>query len=132
MDLSQYGLFSGMTAKMNYDTQRTKVLSENIANADTPGYEAQDVTPFTFSSIFKALPLEQTNPAHIQLSSAAGGAVRETSELQQSWELKPDGNAVSTEREVKKAADTAADYEMVTNEYKKYIGIEKIVLGEGS
>jgi flagellar basal-body rod protein FlgB len=133
MDLTQLGIFSGIVGKMNWLTQRQQTISENVANADTPGYEAKDITPFSFESMFKKLTLNTTQSGHIQLASAADGAeARETSTLRTTWELKPDGNAVSVEREAKKAADTAADYELVTSMYKKYVSMEQTALGSKS
>ena len=43
------GLFNAMQGKLDYLKQRQKVLSKNIANADTPGYKAQDIEPIDFN-----------------------------------------------------------------------------------
>ena len=80
--------------------------------------------------MMKKVTTVATDPAHIQLASdGSGGDAKESSVLRTSWELKPDGNAVSNEREMKKAADTAADYQLVTNIYKHSIGLMKTALG---
>jgi flagellar basal-body rod protein FlgB len=133
MDLTKIGIFSGMVGKMNWLTQRQETIATNVANSDTPGYEAQDIAAFTFGNMFKKVSLATTQPGHIQLASATNSDdAKESSALRTTWELKPDGNAVSVEREAKKAADTAADYEMVTGMYKKYVTMEKAALGQGS
>ena len=40
--------------KMHWKAQRQKVLSQNIANADTPGYTPQDIKPPDFKSLLKS------------------------------------------------------------------------------
>ena len=131
MDLSQLGLLSGIKDKMDWLIQRQQVIASNIANVDTPGYEGKDITPFSFKSIFKKLQPTQTSAAHMQLaSSAADGPNKEASLVRNAYEIKPDGNAVSSEAEMKKAADTAADYQLASNVYKKSVSLIEMALGE--
>jgi len=59
--------------------QRTSVLANNIANADTPNYKAQDidfraVLAGTAGAGANALPLATTNGAHVAGSSSATAA----------------------------------------------------------
>jgi flagellar basal-body rod protein FlgB len=129
MDLSQLGLFNGIVGKMNWLVQRQGVIAQNVENLDTPGYEAQDVAPFTFKSMMKKIAPVATEPGHIQLVSDSSDDAKESSVLRTTWELKPDGNAVSSEREAKKSADTAIQYQLVTNIYKHSVGLLKTALG---
>jgi flagellar basal-body rod protein FlgB len=132
MDLSQIGLFNGIVGKMNWLIQRQGVIAQNVENVDTPGYEAQDVTPFSFKTMMKKVAPVATDPNHIQPvgDDDSNGEGKAASALRTTWELKPDGNAVSSEREMKKAADTATDYQLVSNIYKHSIGLIKTALGE--
>src|SRR5487761_1715476 len=43
MDLSQVPLFAALSKRMAWLTERQTVLAQNVANADTPGYVAQDL-----------------------------------------------------------------------------------------
>ena len=132
MDLSQIGLFNGLVSKMDWLTQRQGVIARNIANSDTPAYESLDIAPFSFKNMLKKLQPTVTNSAHMELaSSTSGGAAKEGSALRSAYEVKPDGNAVSTEQEMKKAADTAADYQLATNIYKKSVSLVELALGKG-
>ncbi len=138
MDLSQIGLFSGLMDKMNWLTQRQGLIASNIANVDTPGAEGKDLAPFTFKNMMKKLQLApaqtSSGAGFLQVgmpTGGSGGDAKEMSELHSAYEVKPDGNAISTEAEMKKAADTAADYQLVTNVYKKSVSLIELALGNG-
>ena len=51
MTIENIGLFQAMSAKMNYLAERQKVISQNVANADTPGYTSQDLKKVDFGKI---------------------------------------------------------------------------------
>ena len=53
-------------AMTGHAAERQAVVARNIANADTPGYLARDVTPFadSYDSISPA-PLRGTDPRHL-------------------------------------------------------------------
>ena len=57
---------------------RQDVLSENVANADTPGYVAHDLKPPDFHSILSQttshVALATTQPGHIAASRTASGS----------------------------------------------------------
>ena len=40
-------LFDLLESKLGWIESRQRVLSQNIANADTPGYRTRDVAPFS-------------------------------------------------------------------------------------
>ena len=45
-------------------------------------------------------------------------------------ERAPDGNAVSIEEQLTKVADTDGAHALVTNLYRKYLGLYRIALGK--
>src|SRR5262249_59309213 len=47
MDISGLGLFRMITQQLHWLGQRQDVLSQNVANADTPGYQARDLKPLS-------------------------------------------------------------------------------------
>ena len=70
MSLTDSGILSLMSQKLSYIGQRQTVLSQNVANANTPGYKAKDLTPFTtFADTLKSASSgmsvtdAKTNPA---------------------------------------------------------------------
>jgi flagellar basal-body rod protein FlgB len=45
------------------------------------------------------------------------------------YEVAPDGNAVVLEEQSAKAAQTALDFQLTSNLYRKYLGMVRIALG---
>ena len=39
MTIDNIGLFQALGAKMDYLGQRQRIISQNVANSDTPGYQ---------------------------------------------------------------------------------------------
>lgn len=96
--------------------QRQKVLSGNIANADTPGYQARD---FDFAQALAqargqggAAALAATSAGHLAVGGAPAHTVS-TTELAWRTPDQPalDGNTVDLDRERAHFADNALRYE---------------------
>ena len=51
MTIENISLFQAMNAKMGYLAERQKIISQNVANADTPGYMSQDLRKVDFSKM---------------------------------------------------------------------------------
>ena len=45
------------------------------------------------------------------------------------YEVAPDGNAVVLEEQSAKAAETALEFQLTSNLYRKYLGMVRIALG---
>jgi flagellar basal-body rod protein FlgB len=95
--------------------QRTAVLANNIANADTPNYKAQDidfraVLAGTAGAAASALPLATTHAAHV---SAAGAQSAAGPGLKYRVPLAPslDGNTVDVQLEQAAFADNSVRYQ---------------------
>lgn len=123
-------------AKMNYLDKRQTVLSNNIANADTPGYQSQDLTKVDFGSVLKKITkqntvtLETTNPGHMPGPNAVKNAKDMKDKM--TYEVAPDKNGVVLEEQMVKANQTQMDYAMITNLMGKQISMYKIALGRNS
>jgi len=134
MDLNSLGVFKLMSKKMNWLTQRQQVLSQNIANVDTPKFKPEDLTPFTFRNALsdnRRLDPTLTNPSHMALPRANDGPGKVGKE-RKPYETKPDGNAVVVEEQMLKMSQSAQDFNMVTSLYKKNVGLLKTALSRGS
>lgn len=133
MDLSRIPLFEAITRRMSWLSERQSVLAQNVANADTPGYTAQDVKPPSFAELVSGagqrLPMATTAPGHI-VPIHAGGAFALVTE--KPGERAPDGNAVQLDDQMMKISDTANDYALTTSLYRAQLGLFKLVLGHGS
>ena len=130
MDLSQIPIFRMMSDKMRWLTQRQRVLAQNIANADTPNYQARDLKSIDFrkavgKNIFQVV-LNKTDAKHISFKAKERFKVVES---RHPYETAPSGNAVVLEEQLIKVQQTAADYELMTSLYRKHLSMFRIALG---
>jgi flagellar basal-body rod protein FlgB len=133
MAVSSIGLFQALADKMRWHQQRQGVLSENIANADTPGYVERDLDPFSFDTAMKSVATVTTmttSPTHISVSSGGddGGFDSQSSP----FEITPSGNGVTLEDEMMKVASNDMDYQTVTTLYSKSMAILRTALGRSA
>jgi flagellar basal-body rod protein FlgB len=140
MDLNRIPLFSLLAQKMNWLGERQKVLAQNVANADTPGYAPRDLAAFDFKAAAHAAGMKRgaaagriaaagTDPRHL----AAGGASAGPATVKaKPGETTLSGNHVSVDSELMKSADTAMDYQLVAGLYRKQLQMLRAVLSRGS
>jgi flagellar basal-body rod protein FlgB len=133
MPISDIPLFSMLRTRMQWAQERQNVLSENVANADTPKFRPRDLTPPKFNQPGVPQPgplvLVRTSANHIaggvggdpQFQSRAGGS-----------EVRPAGNAVSLEDEMIKVASNQMDFQAATALYARGLGLLKTALGKRS
>ncbi|MGK2740939.1 flagellar basal body rod protein FlgB [Tepidicaulis sp. LMO-SS28] len=112
--ISLFGLASD---RMGYLGMRHKLIAENIANANTPGFASQDLKPFDQELKAAETRLAQTHEGHFQLTGSSTGRLRVDGKSA-SWEIVPSGNSVSMEQEMLKASETVTSHALVTNVYK--------------
>jgi flagellar basal-body rod protein FlgB len=130
-DIAAFALAS---ARMAHASQRNSIIARNIANADTPGFKAQDVERFDFGSMAAkgqdALVPKSTRPGHVAVEAthAAAGARVVTPDA--SGES-PDGNTVTLEEQMVEAAETRANFELASTLYSKNLSLLRTVLGRG-
>jgi flagellar basal-body rod protein FlgB len=134
--LSGIDLFRVAGDRMRYLTERQSVIARNIANADTPDFKAQDLAPFTPAAASRVsggpppLTLVQTDPAH--LSADDGSCASMTHPLvvtDAAYGEKPNGNTVSVEEQMVKAADVSNAFAVASAAYAKSISLMKIATG---
>ncbi|MEI6986290.1 MAG: flagellar basal body rod protein FlgB [Rhodospirillaceae bacterium] len=134
MDLNSMGVFKLITKKMEWLSQRQEVVAQNIANVDTPKFKPSDVSPFSFRSAIEShqrqLVPAITDPAHQRAArSGNGDSGSVTRRDRKPYETKLDGNAVVVEQQMLKLSETAQDYGLVTNLYKKNVSMLRMALG---
>ncbi|MEO1313317.1 MAG: FlgB family protein [Pseudomonadota bacterium] len=105
---------------------RQALIAQNVANADTPGYQAQDIVPFAeaYESDQPAFALKATRAGHFgtpggatefqQITTAAFGAEA------------PNGNTVSVEDQMMRAAEVRQAHDMALGVYRKSLEILRI------
>ena len=109
--------------------QRLTHVSENIANADTPGFVGRDLP--SFQDIFapsEGSPSMQraTRPGHLHGATASGidGLIREDHSFSA-----PDGNTVSIETEMLRATAAKRQHDRSLAIYKSAMNIVRSSLG---
>jgi flagellar basal-body rod protein FlgB len=109
-------------------SSRQDVVARNIANADTPDYRAQDLTPFG-EMYERGAPegLRATRAGHLD----AGAGSERAALVDLPGETSPNGNPVSLEEEMMRSADVRAQHDMATSIYKTSLGILRTSLGRG-
>ena len=122
MDLDEIGLFRLAEQRLAWVDRRQSLLAQNVANANTPGYQPRDVG--SFGRVLGSVGLEQTSPMHL---TAAGRVADEA--VARPSEQTPTRNGVSIETEMSKIADTAGVQELVLNLERGYMGMFRTVIG---
>lgn len=133
-------LLDGMAASMKAMAEHQRVISENIANSETPGYKARTVSAPDFSSLVaqygEAAGAPHVTRPHVSLSASmtalgarapqgGGGIVLDSD----TTETKPDGNNVTLEDQLLSLGQVQADYTAMTNIYKKQMNLMKLAIG---
>ncbi len=124
-------LFAVLGKRMEWLSQRQKVLADNIANADTPNYQPRDLNPGEFYRILRKqspdLKPRATDAAHLQGRASRGGPAR-VERQGKTWETSPSGNAVVLEEQLIKVSKTQSDYDTMVNLYRKQLDMFRTAL----
>ena len=111
-------------------SSRQSVIAQNIANADTPGYKARDMATFAESFRETADMRASSRPVragHIALGvRGSGGAIFEAAEF---GAESPNGNTVSLEDQLVRAADVKYQHDLALGIYGKSINILRAGMG---
>ena len=125
MDLSQTQFFGLLRTRLNQLSERQRLISENIANASTPGYRPRDLDTSAFERTLAAagnsdsgLQMMRTSASHMMPGGATGSAQANIITADDS-ETTIDGNAVILEDQMAKASDTRMQFETAIALYQK-------------
>jgi flagellar basal-body rod protein FlgB len=117
-------LFDLLESKLGWIDARQRVLAQNVANADTPGYQPKDVAPFEQTlSQFNVEPV-RTNSLHL-----AGFTTFAAARRAPATERAPDGNSVGLEDQLTKLASDESAQALTGNLWKTYMGMFMTALG---
>jgi flagellar basal-body rod protein FlgB len=111
-------LFNIISRNNQWLAVRQNAISGNIANANTPGFRAQDVQPFEMALEQAQLAMSATQPGHL----ASGPPGTPATELRRSdpWEVTHSGNNISLEQELLKAGEVNRSYRLNTSVAKVF------------
>lgn len=134
MDLSRMKLFNMSDQKLKWLGERQAVLAQNVANADSPGYNARDIRPINFERTLDQhtrLAVKQTEKNHLVGSGPQSQYRLEDKKASEVYESSPNGNGVILEEQLMAIQDTKLQHDLVTNLYNKQITMFKTALGAG-
>lgn len=121
-------LFDLAERKLSWLGRRQEALSQNVANANTPGFQSKDIEPFSAQLARSGGALALDNSSHLHI---AGIAQTPATQLSRNGGRSPDRNTVILEDQLTKIADTSMNQQLVENIYRKYTGLFRLALGRG-
>ncbi|WP_232825535.1 flagellar basal body rod protein FlgB [Albibacillus kandeliae] len=119
--------FNLASQRMNWLSARQKVIAENVANANTPGYKAQDISDFSdmLGSNVQPSGVKITQARHISSAEVQAPGIRVEAD-ETAWATSMDGNNVTIEQQTIKAGEVSESYRLAANLYRK--GYELLTL----
>ena len=144
MNLDEIPLMGILKSRLTYISQREKLIAQNVANTDTPGYAPHDLKAFTVpgnasgsglamtqpsgsgggGSGFAMVQPIATNPAHLQGAVSSAGPLKSIKTSDSETTL--DGNKVMLEDEMAKMTTSRMDYEAAIGFYQKSIAMLRL------
>ncbi|MDO9709346.1 flagellar basal body rod protein FlgB [Paracraurococcus lichenis] len=127
MDPSQSAPVALAERRLAWLDARQRVLAQNIANADTPGYRPRDLPDFArlvAKQGAMAVALIRTDAQHIAPARDPRARIDRTA-----TEASPNGNAVSLDREALKVADTDTAHALAIGLHRRWLGLFRTALG---
>jgi flagellar basal-body rod protein FlgB len=131
MPISDIPILSMLRERMQWHQARETVLAENVANADTPNYQAKDLAPPDFEQELStaSLALDRTEPGHI--AAASDGGSEFAADATGRYEIRPRGNSVTHEDEMMKVASNQMDFEAAASMYTHSLALIKLAIDRG-
>ncbi len=132
MNLPELPLLSMLRQQMTWLQARQSVLSQNVSNADTPGYTANDLKPMDFDKMLQGNDskfqhgLTTTDSRHIAITPSSQGIGANSPDI----EATSTGASVSLEQEMIKVSETQAEFQAATNLYSKSLSMMRTALGK--
>lgn len=117
---------------LDYSATKQRVISQNIANVDTPNYKAQEVLPF--KTILKNelkntnhLSAQITNSKHIPFSSSKNKTV---TIVKNNNQYNESGNSVDVDQEMTKLAENQIYYNALIDRISgKFQTLQSVIKG---
>jgi flagellar basal-body rod protein FlgB len=131
MGVADIPLLGQIKGRLSWLDERQRVVAQNVANADTPGYVARDLrVPTDFAAALRnggGLRMTQTNAAHMPPGGPNGAPVaRFTSSASPDSETTLDGNSVVVEEQMLKMAESRMAYDAAIGLYQKSMSMLRL------
>lgn len=126
MGVADIPLLGQIKGRLGWLDERQRVIAENVANADTPGFVGRDLrqpTDFAAAMRDRRLTMTRTNAAHI---APAGSPVRFDPTKSPDSETTLDGNSVVVEEQMLKMAESRMAYDAAIGFYQKSMSMIRL------
>lgn len=122
-------IFQTANAMASHAGARQAVVARNIANADTPDFKAQHISPFYDHYRLGAdLAVTRTRASHLNGTAAT----QRSAMIQDSTaEASPNGNTVSLETELLNSVAVAREHNRALTIYRHAMTVLRTTLGRG-
>ncbi len=132
MSVNDTKLSSALIKQMAWGTARAKVLADNMAHADNPGYQRKELKGISFSGLIGDKMIEKpglkiTSPSHLKSTSFNSQFEEFT---QKNTLLSSQDNGVNPETEMVEISGNANKMEFLMNIYKKQRALFDTALGK--
>jgi flagellar basal-body rod protein FlgB len=124
-----------LSASLNMRQLRNNVISSNVANAETPGYQAKKVD--FEDALARALDMEGMNsaegtlPEHISMGTGAISRAKADVYENPDASINPDGNTVDLAREMSALAENSIMYKAAVQLINKKMASLKYAASDG-
>ncbi len=131
MELNSLSLFQAMKKRMAWLGQRQEVISQNIANSDTPQYKARDLKAYDFRELVRRETSQiNMDVTHANQLPGQRKRIRDFSENKPfAFETAPSGNNVVLEEQMAKLNESGLKHQLTTELYKKHLALFRMALG---
>jgi flagellar basal-body rod protein FlgB len=103
-------------AMSSYSAERHALISRNIANANTPGFKAQDLRDF--SEVYEQFSGSERDFSNVDATIERDGP------------MSPNGNSVTLETELMHAAQAQMDHQLSVALYRSALTMLKTAVGK--
>ncbi len=120
-------LFQTATAMARHAGSRQAVVARNIANADTPGYQSQQISPF--KDTYMAGDVGQPRVTRAGHMTTSSGAIATPATITATGEPSPNGNTVSLEEELLNSVAVSREHNRALTIYRHTMTVLRTSLG---
>ncbi|SFS19201.1 FlgB family protein [Yoonia litorea] len=121
-------LFQVASDMARHAGSRQAVVARNIANADTPGFQAHRLASFAdIVGQGQSLSMKATRAGHMRLAPSSGPH----GSLQLAGAASPNGNSVSLEDELMESVSVSREHSRAITVYRHSMTVLRTALGRG-
>jgi flagellar basal-body rod protein FlgB len=126
-------IFAVLKRRLDYLTDRQRLIAENVANSDTPGFAPRDLKPFTIpgglggggAGTLAPVTMSTTSGMHLAPPNSTPNA---DTVVTPDSESTLNGNSVVLEEEMMKMTEARTDYSAAIGFYQRSLGLLQLAI----